>query len=235
MSLIISKNLTFSYDGKIVVNDINFSINQGDYVCIVGENGAGKSTLLKGLLRLKTPTKGEIIYNKNLHSNDIGYLPQQTNNLKDFPASVQEVVFSGYLNKLNFKPFFTKKDKNIIYENMRKMGIIHLKKKCYNELSGGQQQKVLLARALCSSEKLILLDEPIIGLDPISTNEFYSLVSEINKNLGITIIMVSHDIHSAIKYSSHILHINCNQLFFGKTTDYLNSFVGKKFVGGSNI
>lgn len=129
MSLIISKNLTFSYDGKIVVNNINFSINQGDYVCIVGENGAGKSTLLKGLLRLKTPTKGEIIYNKNLQFNDIGYLPQQTNNLKDFPASVQEVVFSGYLNKLNFKPFFTKKDKNIIYENMQKMGIIHLKKK----------------------------------------------------------------------------------------------------------
>lgn len=234
MQLITSKNLTFAYDGNVVVNNINFEINQGDYVCIVGENGAGKSTLVKGLLRLKKPAKGELIFN-NLSTSEIGYLPQQTNEQKDFPASVEEIVFSGCLNKLGVKPFYTKKEKTIAYENMEKMGILDLKKRCYRELSGGQKQRVLLARALCATTKIILLDEPTIGLDPIAVNDFYNLVSEINKDLKITIIMVSHDIDCAIKYSSHILHIQCEQIFFGKVAEYLESSAWKKFVGGGNL
>lgn len=235
MELITSKNLTFAYDGKIAVENLNFKINEGDYICIVGENGAGKSTLIKGLLKLKKPLNGEIIFENNLKSNEIGYLPQQTNNQKDFPASVEEIVMSGYLNKLGLRPFYTKKQKNIIHENMIKMGIFDIRKKCYRDLSGGQQQRVLLARALCATSRVILLDEPTVGLDPIVTTEFYDLVNRINKELNITIIMVSHDIKYAMKYSSHILHIQKKQLFFGSQKDYLASDVCQKFLKGGEI
>lgn len=235
MELITSNNLTFSYDNKVVVENINFKINKGDYVCIIGENGAGKSTLVKGLLKLKKPSSGQLIFENNLKSNEIGYLPQQNNYQKDFPATVKEVVFSGYLNKLGLKPFYSKNDKGIIYDNMKKMNIFDIRKKCFRDLSGGQQQRVLLARALCSTSKVILLDEPTVGLDPIVTKEFYDIVDKINKELKITIIMVSHDIKYAIKYASHILHIQKKQLFFGKTKDYLDDKICKTFINGGEL
>lgn len=235
MELITSNNLTFSYDNKVVVENINFKINKGDYVCIIGENGAGKSTLVKGLLKLKKPSSGQLIFENNLKSNEIGYLPQQNNYQKDFPATVKEVVFSGYLNKLGLKPFYSKNDKDIIYDNMKKMNIFDIRKKCFRDLSGGQQQRVLLARALCSTSKVILLDEPTVGLDPIVTKEFYDIVDKINKELKITIIMVSHDIKYAIKYASHILHIQKKQLFFGKTKDYLDDKICKTFINGGEL
>lgn len=235
MELITSNNLTFSYDNKVVVEKINFKINKGDYVCIIGENGAGKSTLIKGLLKLKKPSSGQLIFENNLKSNEIGYLPQQNNYQKDFPATVKEVVFSGYLNKLGLKPFYSKNDKDIIYDNMEKMNIFDIRKKCFRDLSGGQQQRVLLARALCSTSKVILLDEPTVGLDPIVTKEFYDIVDKINKELKITIIMVSHDIKYAIKYASHILHIQKKQLFFGKTKDYLDDKICKTFINGGEL
>ncbi|MBS5794348.1 MAG: metal ABC transporter ATP-binding protein [Lachnospirales bacterium] len=235
MELITSNNLTFSYDNKVVVEKINFKINKGDYVCIIGENGAGKSTLIKGLLKLKKPSSGQLIFENNLKSNEIGYLPQQNNYQKDFPATVKEVVFSGYLNKLGLKPFYSKNDKDIIYDNMKKMNIFDIRKKCFRDLSGGQQQRVLLARALCSTSKVILLDEPTVGLDPIVTKEFYDIVDKINKELKITIIMVSHDIKYAIKYASHILHIQKKQLFFGKTKDYLDDKICKTFINGGEL
>lgn len=235
MELITSNNLTFSYDNKVVVEKINFKINKGDYVCIIGENGAGKSTLVKGLLKLKKPSSGQLIFENNLKSNEIGYLPQQNNYQKDFPATVKEVVFSGYLNKLGLKPFYSKNDKDIIYDNMKKMNIFDIRKKCFRDLSGGQQQRVLLARALCSTSKVILLDEPTVGLDPIVTKEFYDIVDRINKELKITIIMVSHDIKYAIKYASHILHIQKKQLFFGKTKDYLDDKICKTFINGGEL
>ncbi len=235
MELITSNNLTFSYDNKVVVEKINFKINKGDYVCIIGENGAGKSTLIKGLLKLKKPSSGQLIFENNLKPNEIGYLPQQNNYQKDFPATVKEVVFSGYLNKLGLKPFYSKNDKDIIYDNMKKMNIFDIRKKCFRDLSGGQQQRVLLARALCSTSKVILLDEPTVGLDPIVTKEFYDIVDKINKELKITIIMVSHDIKYAIKYASHILHIQKKQLFFGKTKDYLDDKICKTFINGGEL
>lgn len=235
MELITSNNLTFSYDNKVVVENINFKINKGDYICIIGENGAGKSTLVKGLLKLKKPSSGQLIFENNLKSNEIGYLPQQNNYQKDFPATVKEVVFSGYLNKLGLKPFYSKNDKDIIYDNMKKMNIFDIRKKCFRDLSGGQQQRVLLARALCSTSKVILLDEPTVGLDPIVTKEFYDIVDKINKELKITIIMVSHDIKYAIKYASHILHIQKKQLFFGKTKDYLDNKICKTFINGGDL
>lgn len=234
MELIKAKNLTFSYDGNTVVKNLNFNVNKGDYLTIIGENGAGKSTLIKGLLSLKRPTEGQIIFENNLKSNEIGYLPQRLEYNKNFPASVKEVVFSGYLNKLGFRCFLNKKEKEVVYDNMKKVGIFELRKKSFSELSGGQQQRVLLARALCATTKAILLDEPTVGLDPIITSEFYDLVNKINKEYKITVIIVSHDLSKTIEYSSHILHIQKQQLFFGTTKDYLESEIGKKFIKGEN-
>ncbi|GHU83455.1 hypothetical protein AGMMS50284_7030 [Clostridia bacterium] len=167
-----------------------------------------------------------------LQASEIGYLPQQTAIQKDFPASVYEVIISGRLGARGILPFYSFKDKILANENMQRLGITHLKHRCYRELSGGQQQRVLLARALCATKKLLLLDEPVSGLDPVVTQELYKLIAEINKKTGITIIMVSHDITCAVKYASHILHLKNKQLFFGKTVDYLASDVGSEFVGG---
>lgn len=232
MSLVICKNLSFAYDGVIAIKNLNFSVEQGDYLCIVGENGAGKSTLIKGLLQLIKPAGGTIEIN-GMKGREIGYLPQQTPVQKDFPASVYEVVLLGCLNHLGFRPFYGKKEKDLALFNMERLGITHLKNKCYRELSGGQQQRVLLARGLCASKKMILLDEPAAGLDPVMTQELYSLISRINKEMGMTVIMVSHDIHSTVKYAKHILHLCHEQIFFGTTADYQQSDNGRRFMGGA--
>ena len=231
MSLISCKNVYLKYDNVSVVNDLNFSVEKGDYLCIVGENGSGKSTLIKSILGLKETAEGHLHMGDGLTSKQIGYLPQQTTAQKDFPASVYEVVLSGCIaNKRPFG-FFSSSDKKTALENMKKLDILHLKKRCYRELSGGQQQRVLLARALCATKTMLLLDEPVTGLDPVVTAEFYSLVEKINKKYGITIIMVSHDLLSAINYATHILHLKKNDSFFGKTEDYLLSNTYKSFRG----
>ena len=232
MDLITCKNISFVYDGVPSVKNLNFSVEQNDYLCIVGENGAGKSTLIKGLLRLKKPSSGTIRLGNGLLTKEIGYLPQQTTVQKDFPASVYEVVLSGCLNRLGVKPFYTKKEKKITNENLRKMGIENLKNCCYRELSGGQQQRVLLARALCATKKVILLDEPVAGLDPVVTQSLYELIRQINEDMGITVVMVSHDIHAAVQYAKHILHLRHSQLVFGTTEEELNREVGSHFIGG---
>ena len=201
-------------------------------MCIVGENGSGKSTLVKGILGLKSPVSGTITRGDGLLPSEIGYLPQQTQVQRDFPASVYEVVLSGRLNSLRGKPFYSQEDKNSVSENMELMGITEFSKRCYHELSGGQQQRVLLARALCATKKMILLDEPVAGLDPIVTAEMYSLIAAVNRDKNITVIMVSHDIGAAIKYSGLILHLGHRQLFFGSTEEYAASELGKRFIGG---
>lgn len=232
MNLIECQDLNFTYEGNTVLQDVHFVVEDHDYLCIVGENGAGKSTLMKGLLKLKKPSQGTIKMNEGLRSSEIGYLPQQTVVQKDFPASVYEVVLSGCLNQLGWKPFYTKKEKQKANENLEKLGISHLKNACFRELSGGQKQRVLLARALCATTKLILLDEPTAGLDPVVTSELYELIKKINEEMDITVIMVSHDIHAAMKYSKHILHLHHRQLFFGTTKDYIQSEIGQEFIGG---
>lgn len=225
MSVLSVKDLAIGYEGKAIVSDISFDVNEGDYLCIVGENGAGKTTLIKTLLHLQKPMSGKIEYEEK----GIGYLPQQTVVQKDFPASVWEVVLSGNLNKLGLRPFYSSSDKDTARENMEKMGIWDLKKESYKDLSGGQQQRVLLARALCASSKLLFLDEPVSGLDPKATLELYTLLKQINDE-KVTIIMVSHDIHAALKYSSHILHIEKKGIFYGTKEEYLNS-KGAKNIG----
>lgn len=220
------------YEGKIILDNVNFTVNQGDYLCIIGENGSGKSTLMKGLLKLKSALGGKIGYGEGLVANQIGYLPQQTDIQRNFPASVYEVVLSGRLNQLGWRPFFNNKDKKVVLEKMEWMGIKHLKGQSFQELSGGQQQRVLLARALCATQKLLLLDEPVAGLDPVVTAEMYDLIKTINEKHDITVIMISHDIEAAVKYASHILQLGNKQLYFGTTKDYLNSDIGRTFVGG---
>ncbi len=219
MSYIEAKNLSVGYDGEVVGKDISFTVNKGDYLCIIGDNGSGKTTLMKTILGLKKPLSGEIIMGDGLKKNEIGYLPQQTVIQKDFPASVKEIVLSGCLSKCGMRPFYKKEEKALALENMKRMGIEALQDKCYRELSGGQQQRVLLARALCATEKLLLLDEPVSGLDPNVTAEMYKLIEQLNKD-GVTIIMISHDIESAVKYASHILHIGEN-IFFAEKAQYV--------------
>jgi len=232
MNLIDCKDVSFTYEGNIALSNLNFSVERGDYLCVVGENGAGKSTLIKGILRLKNPSKGNIIIGDGLKANQIGYLPQQTIAQRDFPASVYEVVLSGRLNSLGILPFYKKSDKEDVMKQLKLLGIETLKNRCYRELSGGQQQRVLLARALCASKELLVLDEPVTGLDPIMTGELYRLIEKMNIEEKRTIIMVSHDIQGAIMYGSHILHLGKTQLFFGEKSDYITSEIGMHFIGG---
>ncbi len=216
-----------------MIKGLNFSVAAGDYLCIVGENGTGKSTLLKGLLQLKAPAEGSITFGDGLKSTHIGYLPQQTAAQKDFPASVREVVLSGRLNSLGIKPFFTKKDKDAAREVMRRLNIESMGNHCYRNLSGGQQQRVLLARALCATKKLLLLDEPVTGLDPVISAELYRIVKEINRSQGITIIMVSHDVCGALEEANKVLHLgDMQQQFLGAPDDYLQTDFGKYFARG---
>ena len=215
------KNLTIGYDNNIIIKDLSFEVNKGDYLCIVGENGSGKTTLLKTILGLHPLSKGEIIFGDDLHKNEVGYLPQQNNIQKEFPATVKETVISGCLAHMGKKPFFTHSEKMHAHDKMEELGILHLKNRCFRELSGGQQQRVLLARALCATEKILLLDEPVSGLDPNATSEMYEIIEKLNKDHKTTIIMISHDITNAIKYATHILHIS-NIFFFGTKEEYLN-------------
>ena len=231
MAQLTCQNLTVGYDGRAVLQGLHFEVNAGNYLCIVGENGSGKSTLMKTILGLQAPVSGTILTGDGLRKNEIGYLPQQTQAQKDFPASVREIVLSGCQGRCGSRPFYSKEEKRLAEENIGKMGIGSLTKRCYRELSGGQQQRVLLARALCATRKMLLLDEPVSGLDPRVTAEMYGLIEMLNREEGITVMMISHDISAALKYASHILHIG-DAVFFGTKADYLQSPQGKVFDSG---
>ena len=229
MAQLICQDLCVGYDGKAVLQDLNFAVFSGDYLCIVGENGSGKSTLMKTILGLQQPVRGRILTLDGLRKSVIGYLPQQTQVQKDFPASVREIVLSGCQGRCGSRPFYNKEEKQLAADAMEKMQIAQLAKRCYRELSGGQQQRVLLARALCATRKMLLLDEPVSGLDPKVTAEMYALIEKLNREDGITVIMISHDIAAAVKYASHILHIG-DAAFFGTKTEYLQSPQGRLFA-----
>lgn len=228
MSYITVKNLSVGYDGEAVEQNISFTVEKGDYLCIVGENGSGKTTLMKTLLQLQKPLGGTIEYGDGFKKNEIGYLPQQTVVQRDFPASVKEIVLSGCQARCGLRPFYNKEEKKIAFDNIKKMGLEDIADKCYRELSGGQQQRVLLARALCATQKLLLLDEPVSGLDPKVSSEMYRLIESLNKE-GITIIMVSHDMKAALEYANKILHIG-HGVFFGKKEEYIKSKEGQVFL-----
>jgi len=247
--LITCQNASLGYEGHAVIRNLSFSVETGDYLWVVGENGSGKTTLILGILRLLNPLEGSITFCDELARGKIGYLSQQSELKKDFPAGVYEVVLSGNLNSMGLRPFYSAREKARAEEAMERLGIKDLAKKCYRELSGGQQRRVLLARAFCaalaensaltkSSDRaispgnhLLVLDEPAAGLDPLITEEVYELLKTLNTETGISIIMVSHDTKGAEKYASHILHLENGMGFFSATGEYLRSERGKRFFG----
>lgn len=229
MAQLTCQDLCVGYDGRAVLEHVNFEVNPGDYLCIVGENGSGKSTLMKTILGLLAPISGSVLAGEGLKRNEIGYLPQQTATQKDFPASVREVVLSGCQSRCGVRPFYNQREKALARDAMEKMQIDSLAGRCYRELSGGQQQRVLLARALCATRKLLLLDEPTAGLDPKVMRQLYDLIEALNRDEGITVVMVSHDLTAALRYASHILHIG-DTVFFGTKQAYFQSRQGMLFT-----
>ena len=229
--LIDCRDATLGYEGKVVSSHLNFQVYSGDYLCIVGENGSGKSTLLKGLLGLLKPMEGQIALDRSLRAGAIGYLPQQTRAQRDFPATVYEVVLSGFLSARKGRFFYTAAEKSKALMNMGKLGVLELKNRCYRELSGGQQQRVLLSRALCAAGELLILDEPVTGLYPDAAHDMYRTLEYLNRTEGIAIVMVTHDLQNALKYADHILHAGQKGWFFGTAAEYLASPYGKKFGG----
>ena len=217
-----------AYGHNLALDGISFKVERGDYLCIVGENGSGKSTLMKGILGLMPLKTGFVEMSETLKSDGIGYLPQQTAIQKDFPASVNEVVLSGCLGR-RLTPFYTNAHKKTVSANIRKLNIGNLAQCSFRDLSGGQQQRVLLARALCATSALLMLDEPVTGLDPVVTHEFYEICTGLNRNDGMTVVMTSHDVNASLKYANKILHLDTNVIFFGTPEDYLKSDAGKRF------
>lgn len=229
MSLINVKNLKFGYERNLILNNISFSVQSGDYLCIVGENGTGKTTLIKLLLGLLPKYEGSVEYSEGLCKNTIGYLSQQSKHIGNFPASVREVIMSGFLSKKKSGFLYSKEQKAYAFEIAEQVGVKSILRRSFSELSGGQQQRVLLARSLCATKKLLLLDEPTSALDPLATAEFYSLVKSLN-NSGVTVIMVSHDVTAAVRNASHILCLSQDSCFFGTTHEYIHSEMGKKML-----
>ena len=220
--LIECKAITLAYDGCNVVENLDFAVYPGDYLCIIGENGSGKTTPMKALLGLLKPAKGEIIYNSDLKQNEIGYLPQQSNIQRDFPASVSEIVLSGTLNRRGLLPFYSDENRRLAKKNMELLGIGELARRSYQNLSGGQQRRALLARALCATSKLLLLDEPVAGLDPTAAEEMYGVIRMLNRKQGLTVIMISHDIAAVDHDSTHILQLHSREYFFGTAEQHRN-------------
>lgn len=232
MSILTCEHISVAYDGHTVVQDVSFDVQKGEYLCIVGENGSGKSTLLKSILGLVPTKSGTIRLQEGLSKKGIGYLPQQSAAQRDFPASVQEVVLSGCMPMSGKKLFYGKAAKERARQNMQDLHIDTIRKKSYRELSGGQQQRVLLARALCAADELLLLDEPVTGLDPLVTTEMYETIRELNRSRGLTVIMISHDIATAAAHADKILHLDAGVEFFGTAAEYLQSDVGRRFAKG---
>ena len=228
------EDVTLGYEHKPLLEHLTLTVRAGDYLCIVGENGSGKSTLLRSLLGLLSPLAGKIDCPAQREGR-LGYLPQQTPTQRDFPATVTEVVLSGFANKRGLHFFYSAAEKSAALMNMGKLGVLELQNRCYRELSGGQQQRVLLARALCATRKLLLLDEPVTGLDPVATGELYNLIKLVNLCNDITVIMVTHDIDAALRYATHVLHLGHQQLFFGTAAEYKQSDAARRFLGGRKL
>jgi len=231
MSYLTLEGISLAYEGRTVIKELSFTVDPGDYICIVGENGTGKTTLVRSLVGLKRPVNGRITFGDGLSRRDIGYVPQNILTGADFPATVYEVVTSGLLGGMGLRPFFTKDEKKRAENAMERLGIRDLKNQCFRELSGGQRQRVQLARALCSANKLLILDEPASGLDPVITSQLYGIIKELNQSEKMAVVMVSHDIKSAVHYASKVLHLDRESSFFGTSEEYRRHRMGKHFLG----
>ena len=232
MTLIQCCDLSLGYEGRCVLSHLELSVQEGDYLAIVGENGAGKSTLLKGILGLIRPLGGHIHF--HLPASAVGYLPQQTPLQRDFPASVMEVVLSGLLAAKGFAPFYSRADREKAMEKLRLLGAENLAGRCYRELSGGQQQRVLLARALCATGRLLLMDEPFTGLDPTVTAELYEVIDRLHREQGVTVVMVTHDVAEALRHATRILHLGLTEHFDGTAEEYRRTPLCRRLIGGDS-
>lgn len=235
MSLIECKKLTIGYGSKVVCKNINFAIEKGQYVCIIGDNGCGKSTLLKTILGLNKPVNGKINIDKSCLGGALGYLPQQSDMQKDFPATVREVVMSGFLGKMKLRPFYNREEKAKAEKVMSELEILALAKKSYKELSGGQQQRVLLARALCATDEILVMDEPVNGLDARTIRKFYSIIRKLNSENGLTIVMVSHNIDKVLDYATHIIYLKNDMAFAGSKEEFVDSEHMENFKSGGRL
>ena len=232
------RSLCLGYEGREVLHGLTFSLRPGECLCVVGENGSGKSTLLRALLGLKKPSHGEVAYgggggrNPALGRKSIGYLPQQSAAQSDFPARAAEVVRSGFLNAMGV-PWYSREQKRRAGDVMALLGIADLAPRCFRELSGGQQRRVLLARALCAAKDVLLLDEPASGLDPIAAQELTRLITALHREQGMTIILVTHDIREALREADLILHLTAQpgEYFLGTPEEYREDGVSKRFLG----
>ena len=227
--LLVCRDVSLGYEGQSVLEHLDLTVREGDYLCIVGDNGSGKSTLLRGLLGLLSPLSGQILRSPELAQGAVGYLPQQTRAQRDFPATVWEVVLSGCLARKGMRFFYTAAQKSQALMDMGKLGILELKDQCYRDLSGGQQQRVLLARALCAATKLLILDEPITGLDPAAAQDLYKTLTYLNQREGMAVIMVTHDLKAALRSARTVLHIGRTSYFLGTAAEYLASPQGRRF------
>ena len=228
MSQIECKNMSIGYSNKTILRNLNFEINQGEYIFILGDNGVGKTTLLKTLLGLIPPLKGDIIYDQSVKKTSIGYIPQKSKIQQEFPASVYEIVISGCVNNLKWKPFYTKKDKEQVATAMKLLNITHLARRPFRELSGGQQQRVLLARAFCATDKILVLDEPFVGLDNYSTNQLQKSLTRINKELGVTIVIVSHYVEESLKMCNKVIVLSENNTYTCLPSEYRSGSLVKE-------
>ena len=228
--LLSCRDASLGYEKEPLLEHLSFSVAPGDYVCIVGENGSGKSTLLKSLLGLIAPISGEIDCPAQ-RAGELGYLPQQTAAQRDFPATVEEVVLSGFLNRHGRRLLYSGKERSAALMHMGKLGILELRDRCYRELSGGQQQRVLLCRALCAAKELLILDEPVTGLDPAAAQDLYKTLRYLNESEHMAILMVTHDMPAALREAKNILHIGRRGWFYGTVAEYLSSPAGKRFGG----
>ena len=219
----ICRDVSLGYDGQTVCEHVSFAVETGDCLCIVGDNGSGKSTLMRALLNLKSPTAGEILFGDGISQRDIGYLPQQNESQKDFPASVFEVVLSGCIKQLDFRIFAGKRSKTAAKHALREMGLLEMKRRPFRTLSGGQQQRVLLARALCAAQKILVLDEPTVGLDPQATEKMYDTIRHLNRAHGITVIMVTHDLSAVVHLATRVLHMSHLPTFYHSVEEYCAS------------
>ena len=229
--LLACRDLTLGYEQQALVEHLTLDITSGDYLCVMGENGSGKSTFLKSILGLLKPLRGEILRSDALKLSGIGYLPQQTQSQKDFPATVKEIVLSGFLSARGFRFRYNASELSAAMMHMGKLGILELQDRCYRELSGGQQQRVLLARALCAASRLLVLDEPVTGLDPAAAQDLYKTLRYLNEKEGIAVLMVTHDLNNALRESKHVLHIGKTRLFHGTTEEFLASDTGRRYGG----
>lgn len=227
--LISCQDAALGYENKAVLEHLDIKIMEGEYICVIGENGSGKSTLIKSLLGLLKPVSGTVQINRSIGKGAVGYLPQQTQIQRNFPVSTMEVVLSGFLNDMRFRPFYKKKEKQEARYHLEHLGIADLEKKCYGELSGGQQQRVLLARALCAADRILVLDEPVTGLDPMAANTLYESMELLHRE-EMAVVMVTHDMGNALKYADKILHISNDGYFFGTVEEYKQSDYAQMFL-----